>query len=384
MNVIEVAGTIVSKNGITLFLTDGNSMVLPQDSWRTQAVLDQILPSIARQQTISVDLDAFRVEKIVEALTGGVVKIEENTITVNETVIETKGELKEYIERSAWQSEAKGFSLFMQNFATIKHQHTAEELLKFMQNGDLPIADDGSILVYKFLDDVGDGVFVDKHTRKVRQKLGSRVSMPAEHVNPDRRQECATGLHVCSAKYGSYGNSVFVAKVWPSDVIAVPRHESGKMRVRAYHLVAKLPSSAYKFVDKHTSAINDASGENIVSKVIAGDHVPVLEEVIVHGSFVTNKEAKIEVIPVDQPQKSAPNKPRRAKIKPAIDPASVRKIVKKAKAEAAVDAREADYLVKFAKAKEMLAEGKSLRAVAKELKMCRESLSNRLKAEGSR
>ena len=91
---------------------------------------------------------------------------------------------------------------------------TAEEVLKFMEKVDLPLADDGSIILYKFLDKHPSkpGYYVDHHTRKVEQRIGSRVYMELADYTKSRA-ECATGLHVCAKDYGQYGGEILLVKV---------------------------------------------------------------------------------------------------------------------------------------------------------------------------
>lgn len=463
MNVVSVTGIIVSRNGVTLFSGDGTSMVLQQSEWRTAAIISDVLPRIASTGgAVEVDLDAFTLKKQIESITGGVVSVnDDQSIVVNQQVIPTKGELKKHIERIAYGEGAIGFKLFMEDFAKIESKHSAKELLSFMEHNDLPIADDGSILVYKFLDAVGDGFFVDHHTGKVRQRIGSLVTMPLDRVNDDRRIECATGLHVCSAKYGSYGNAVLLAKVRPSDVIAVPHNEGGKMRVRAYHLVAQLSQETYEAVANKKSATEITGGRAVIADIIAGNHVGVLEEVKVFGSLADKPDTPIEVKAVEQPAKKPPrNKTRPLDQEQGVTVAKAKRIIAAAqsgdlvealnagtaavevslqpwqsakvgdfiqvdgsrhfkdgtyevaevlddavaarlqivnsagyqrsvpntlvkrivpKTEVVAERREAEYLVKFEEAKALIAKGQSLRVVAKELGMCRETLSKRLK-----
>ncbi|SER27974.1 hypothetical protein SAMN05216548_11479 [Faunimonas pinastri] len=440
MKMVTAVGVIVSRNGITLFLEDGTSEVLPQENWRTQSIMERIAIPLATRHRAEIDLDEFSLAQKLAEMTQGAITMEAQpngtvALKTSAAVIPDAAPLTKYVEEAAHGFGAEALAAFMDDFARIPHKHSADELLQFMRNGDLPIADDGSIVVYKFLTPHRDkpGVFVDTHTGKVEQRLGSRVSMPTEKVDDNRRTLCSTGLHVCNKNYGSYGTAVFLAKVRPADVIAVPSIETGKMRACAYHLVAELPKGVYQKVAGKISAIEDEEGRAIVAAVLAGNHIGVLEEVVVGGS-TTQKGIEVQTTPV----KATASKPKKSNFRRGfvetaarIEPKDVKaavaaavsgdmsaaiteaaknerqkappvkqaprvhsgKSAPKALAQDFVEAKGkpdieapaapqtfATYEEKFAEAKRRHEAGESIRTIAKALKMDRESLSKNLKA----
>lgn len=424
MSKMTIIGAIASENGVTLFTNEGKSLVLPSESHRTNEILEAVLIPLAKREKPEIDTDDYVIEKQLEKASDGKIKIEDaegaSIIKIKvgdeDKEIRTNGALKQHIERAVYGKDFAGFTAFMESFAKVEHNHSADELLEFMRVGDLPIADDGSIVVYKFLDKSKneDDVYVDKHTSRVKQRLGSVVKMPIANIDQTRTQ-CSTGLHVCSNRYGSYGNSVFLAKVQPEHVVAAPRSEGGKMRVSEYHLVALLPQGAYSKVSGKMSALEDEEGRKLVADVLAGDHVGVLEIVTVNGSTYENKNTPITVEAVGEIKKAEVRKgttknlkkvekpPKEAK----LDVKKIRETVKEVEArtdkkptkakgvknpamktgkKAPVEKPDAKtaYTEKLAKAKELLAGGMSLRQVAKELKMCRDSLSTHLKTDSLR
>src|SRR5690606_22957135 len=100
-------------------------------------------------------------------------------------------------------SNTKGIEIFLERISKVykKRRHTVEDLLRFMERGDLPIADDGTIVIYKKLIRHNDKQYVDGHSRNVIQKVGSFVYMEEALVDPDRRNECSNGLHVARRGY---------------------------------------------------------------------------------------------------------------------------------------------------------------------------------------
>lgn len=189
-----------------------------------------------------------------------------------------------------------GFEKFMSRLAAVarERKHTAQELLKFLEIADLPIADDGSIIGYKALKVVekeGKRVFYDHHTGKVPQVVGSKVTMPVEKVDDNRRVLCSNGLHIARRKYlTGYGSCgiVTLVKVAPEDVISVPFGEPDKMRAAAYHIVAELPAEAHAFIRSNQPMTQNEVASTLLGNVIKGNHIGVTEIVEILGAAGTN------------------------------------------------------------------------------------------------
>jgi hypothetical protein len=206
-----------------------------------------------------------------------------------------------------------GVQRFMERMAAVvnKRRHSVEDLMKFLQKGDLPIAHDGSIIIYKVLNKVDDH-YVDCHTWNVPQKVGSYVCMDESLVDPDRRNDCSNGLHVARRGYisGFSGDVCVLAKVKPEDVIAVPQYDANKMRVCGYHILFELSQEDHTKLRNNKPITDTVEGQKLLGKAIAGDHAGILEEVRIGGHKGTN----IKVTPV----KTAKAKPVKQKPTPLV------------------------------------------------------------------
>ena len=199
---------------------------------------------------------------------------------------------------NANKQSSTGLEKFMKRIATVAsmRRHATDDLMRFMQKGDLPIADDGSIVIYKILVKTSDKEhpYRDCHSKNVPQAIGSYVCMDESMVDPDRRVECSNGLHVARRGYlNSFSGDVCViAKVAPEDVIAVPSYDSNKMRVRGYHILFELPTEAFQKLKANTPMTDNPTCATILGKVLVGDHVGKLEEVHIGGPKGTNISIK--------------------------------------------------------------------------------------------
>lgn len=179
-----------------------------------------------------------------------------------------------------------GMENFMRRIASVidKRNHSVKDLLKFMERGDLPVADDGSILIYKVLKRTGgptSSKFVDCHSGRVEQWAGAYVCMDPSLVDHNRRNECSNGLHVARRGYISTfsGNVCVLAKLAPEDVIAVPSYDANKMRVCGYHIILELTDKQYSLVKQNKPISDDPEGKVLLANAISGKHVRMSHEV---------------------------------------------------------------------------------------------------------
>lgn len=176
----------------------------------------------------------------------------------------------------------EGVKNFFRRMATVKRNHTVQDLLTFMQKGELPIADDGSVLVYKRLNSTNEeGVFVDCHSGKVKQRVGSKVFMDEKLVDPNRSQDCSSGLHVARRDYlnGFHGNVCVLAKLAPEDVIAVPHRDARKLRAKGYHIIARLSQEDASLVCNNKPMKDTV----LLGNAVSGNHAGILETVEITG-----------------------------------------------------------------------------------------------------
>jgi hypothetical protein len=401
MRSVNVAGAVVGNANITLFFTDGKTEVLPQSGFRTAEIMEQIMPTLAKMQTATINLEEFAIVKVIEDLTKGVVKAEasisgEVTMKVNGQEIDHEA-LSDHIERATLDG-SPGFGRFMQKFSEIRRQHTSNELLVFMKGADLPLCDDGSILGFKILvekakDDDAPDIMRDKHSKRVPQRLGSLVFMPDSKVNDNRREACGTGLHIAARSYlsGFWDRNarLCLVKIQPKDVIAVPLRETTKMRVSAYHIV-KVFSKEDGDAIKDGKSIHDIpSALKLLEEAVGGDIGSIIEKVEVKmdntvtvtpvapkTERVVQRKAK-KAVKVSQVVKKA-SADKKGGVGMKIDPKDVKLLKKLIKASPHLADLDNAYLKKLVRAQKMLDDGKSLRTIGEKLGVDRDALGRNL------
>lgn len=211
-------------------------------------------------------------------------KTHEVVAVVNNQIITGVAAVEPQIKHAGKLQNYAGITKFLERVASVadKRRHSVKDLMRFMERGDLPIADDGCIIIYKVLNKVtGKDIFQDVHSGNVIQKVGSYVCMDESMVDHDRGQECSNGLHVARRDYiaNFNGTSCVLAKVAPEDVIAVPSYDSNKMRVCGYHIIFELSTEAYELVRQKKAFTDNAEAQRMLGKAISGDHIGKIEEV---------------------------------------------------------------------------------------------------------
>ena len=225
-------------------------------------------------------------------------------VTKSGKIIPGVEQIKSQFANAAKSGSTKGLEIFLERIGKVieKRKHTVEDLLRFMERGDLPIADDGTIVIYKKLRSTSEeGIFVDVHSGNVKQKVGSYVHMDPSLVDPNRRNECSNGLHVARRGYIKRfsGDILVLAKVAPEDVIAVPDYDANKMRVCGYHIIAQLDATQFRAINANQSLANAENGVNLVTDAIRGKHIGITQHVKIGG----HKGTKLEITDLEETPK---------------------------------------------------------------------------------
>jgi hypothetical protein len=268
---------------------------------------------------------------------------------VDGKVIPGMEKIHNQFDKALKMGSTKGVENFLKRLGNVieDRNHSVDDLLKFMERGDLPIADDGSILVYKVLNTAtkedGSMCYVDCHSKKVKQWVGAYVCMAPSLVDPNRRNECSNGLHIARRGYiNQFSGSVCtLCKLAPEDVIAVPEYDANKMRVCGYHIIAELSPTQYSLVRSNKPITDDPEGAILLANAIAGKHIERTHEVRITedfgGGVITTQLTEVKEVKLDTKMTPvlALNDELKENTEPALDPREVVKEVQKTRKELA-------------------------------------------------
>ena len=290
----RVAKKALGLGGDTPTLQHIESISLPLDQYSLTNEEETIVAVVEPEKPVIPDLDAVTDEADTisqEDLEAAADKYDElvKEAKAEPTILVGAEKLKNQIKHFSQTDNPEGFKRFMERLTSVikERRHTVDELLDFLSYADLPIADDGAIVAYKRLVRQND-YLVDYHTKKVTQKVGSRVFMKAEMVDPDRRNECSNGLHVGRRDYmrSFSGDTIVIIKVYPEDVVAVPQDYRGsKMRCCGYNIVAEVSDEGFHLLCNNKPMTDDKKMAELLTDILRGNHTPVLEYVEITGQY---------------------------------------------------------------------------------------------------
>lgn len=272
---------------------------IPQISNAVEEILKHATP-VTHTDFNEQDLDKQR--NIVEE--GGLTPTDKGDVSTashtviavtNNTVVGGVEKIKTQFDRALRLGSTAGVTAFLERAGKVagERSHSIDDLLKFMERGDLPIADDGSILIYKVLNK-RDGKFYDVHSGNVPQWVGAYVHMDPSLVDHNRNNECSNGLHVARRGYISQfpGSVCTLCKVAPEDVIAVPTYDANKMRVCGYHILFELSPEQFNLVKANKPISDDKAGALMLAHAMTGKHIGRTDAVKIGGHEGTKIETK--------------------------------------------------------------------------------------------
>jgi len=261
-----IVSMLTSPDRTTLITDTGDMIVLENNSvYNIIAISSFLAANLTGTSVVQLDLEDY-IKPVVDGLDLGdgiaITQIIEGkevqgifypvartsvTVEVGGEVVEVPNveNLRKHIDR-ATEEQSPSIKNFLKRIAPVLKDrlHSGEDLMTFINQSELPLTNDGRIIAYKKVYMVEPGIFVDCHTKKIRQRVGSRVQMDISMVDPNRNRSCSHGLHVCNLGYlsGFGGNYTLITLVDPADFIAVPRGEDTKARVRSYDIIGAIAS----------------------------------------------------------------------------------------------------------------------------------------------
>lgn len=317
-NLKQVVSMVAGENKIMLICVTGEVCDMKNDGPHDTTKISEFLtPKLTGTDVVEIDLNDYLALstalkapdyeeeglKIEYEIDGKMVqgifypqKVDVSVMLDDEKVTIPKVEKLEKHIRRAVDENSPSVRNFLRRMAKVAKDrlHSAEDLMDFIERSELPLTNDGRIIGYKRVKVKEGGKFVDCHSGKVEQQVGSRVWMEADKVDPNRNQSCSNGLHVANLGYlrGFSGTHTLIVIVDPEDFIAVPHGETNKCRVCAYDVIGVMSRDAQDIVNQGDHVEGDTKLQDLISAAVQGNHIKPFETVKV------GHKAMLEVLPI--------------------------------------------------------------------------------------
>lgn len=359
-NTKRIVSMLASEKNITLYTAEAEVLDMKIDGPHdTTAIAEYLTPKLDGKSIVEIDLTKYlSISKaivpegyedsgiiVTQMVDGqeiqGIFYPQKVSVAVQhegrEVTIPDVENLSKHAQRAA-DDNSPSVRNFLRRLAPVVEArlHSAEDLMKFIKRSELPLTDDGKIIGYKKVNQKANGMFVDVHSGKIEQQVGSHVWMDVDAVDPDRNRSCSHGLHVANLGYlsGFGGSHTLIVLVDPANFIAVPVGETDKCRVCAYDVIGVMKASSKQIVDSGAFVTGDHTFQTLISEAVAGKSFQPFEAVQVGKQEILSRTAiKGREIPLQALEASNPiKKPSGASLNEDNTPETIKKdIVQMAK-----------------------------------------------------
>jgi len=329
----SVVSMLASDKKTTLFTSDGEVIdMLVDGPYNTAAIADFLTPRLTGTRSVDIDLSEFLAVKFAENLKelaeagiemtqiidGKTVQgvfypmVSSVVVTVgpDKVVIPHVDNLQAHMARAA-QDGSPSVTNFFKRLAPIiqARKHSGEDLMKFIKKSEMPLTNTGRIIAYKRVTSVCEepGYVVDTYSKRIKQRVGSRVTMPVDMVDPSRHKSCSTGLHVANLGYlgGFSGDKTLIVLVDPENFIAVPSGEDTKARVCSYDIIGMMSANSHQAVNRGNHISGDQTFEQLIIDAVEGRSIIPFEEIFVGTKEIT-KVSLLDQLPTESPVSKNP------------------------------------------------------------------------------
>ena len=265
---------------------------IPEDSDTPVAQVVHAEPKISEPVAPAPRPTTEEILKDAQPVTDDMIGSEETVVAqVGDKIIPNAEKLRDHVVHSVKTKNTIGLQKLIERMAAMTgtaREHSVNDLVRFLERADLPIANDGSIIAYKRITEYTRNqkrkteylsYWFDVHSGNVPQRVGSEVRVAEDLVDKNRRNECSNGLHIARRGYlGSFSGEVTVlVRINPEDVITVPHNDPNKVRVCAYHIVGRLSPEATEKVIRNKPMTDNPEAARLVAAAMDGTHIGILE-----------------------------------------------------------------------------------------------------------
>lgn len=303
---IKVISYLISSNEVSLISDKGEIINLSIKEYD----LNKLLSYFNDNRTLPIDIDISKfvlntidIFKEVSSIIG---KISEKTVIYSNS----KGSISNihYISNQIIEAKKDNNISKITNFLdrlidNKSDSYSTDDLLNFIGESNIPILNDSSLLLFKGLTKNTNNKYVDLHTKKVHQDIGSLVSMPINDIDKDINTSCSIRLHVCTEHYLKVNKAytdIFFVRVLPEDIIVIPKEYklSGKIGVKTYLIVGKVTSIDKEHLKKDLSELLKKDKFSIKESIIVPGIIKSIEDIqrIEIDGFIKNTSKNISII----------------------------------------------------------------------------------------
>lgn len=227
---------MITDSAFTIF-SEGAPLTLHRDDTRFDEALE-----LLKDEDYDAIIDLINIERSLKWFVS-----ETTDITIDNGVVYYKNKpmynyaATKLIQIYRAKLPVEPLCAFIANTMENPSKRAVDDLLTFLEYGNMPITEDGHFLAYKRV----NHDYKDMHSKTIDNSVGQVVSMDRNEVDDNPNNTCSYGLHFCSLEYVAsfWGEKTMVLKINPKDVVAIPvDYNNTKGRCSKYKVVSELDS----------------------------------------------------------------------------------------------------------------------------------------------
>jgi len=228
---------IITNNTITVYLPHRST---PFTISREHKLAEALLTALAMNDIAGIEIIIDK-SKLIETYSSGALTVRGGEVFLGDERVDDVI-AQRVIELYAAGIDFSYMEKFLQSLMRNPSYQSRKELYLFLENGDMPITEDGRFLAYKWVRDN----YHDVHSGKFDNSVGKILEMPRGKVDDNRENLCSSGFHVCTHGYTAFGPRLMLVAVAPEDVVSVPKdYNNAKMRCCKYEVLKEIPVDDY-------------------------------------------------------------------------------------------------------------------------------------------
>lgn len=266
----------------------------PHTVYKDDARFNNLYQILAKAEWSKLET-ALSTAKVIEKYSFGKIKVYDGEILMDGKPVHNSI-VKRIFEFMSKNHPFEHLVMFLDKLMENPSERSREQLYGFLDRYKLPIDKDGDFIGFKSV----TKDFLDHHSRKIKNTVGSVVKVDRSKVSDDAHCGCHFGLHIGElnfVKSFASDSNIILCKVNPKNVVSIPFDSNcAKMRVCEYKVVGLAGD------DKNVQDFNSNHVEgNLVTKNIGTDQI-----LGANRAYEVHKEGK-EVLIADNNVKAHPH-----------------------------------------------------------------------------
>lgn len=234
----EIKYTVTSRE--ISFVFQGTSFNIPKNNENYSEIYQAVVENnhvvldglVTSQQKLTENIKSVVSTLNEDDASNIQIKIVDKTIYCNNKIFKGLASMEfiKYVAENNTRMISQ-FKRFMFNCSLNPSNASVEELYDFVVKNRLKVTPAGTILLYKWVNDK----YHDCRTGNFNNTPGLTIKMDRKKVNPNRHETCSNGLHLCSYKYGKFGDRLLLVELDPKNSVSIPSdYGQSKMRCCEY------------------------------------------------------------------------------------------------------------------------------------------------------